>query len=633
VREVTALDRFRDALTAHNCKPRGTAARCPAHDDHNPSLSFGPARDYAGVVVNCQRDCHLDDVLAAVGMKVGDLFDEPRQAKQGYAVVAEYPYHDEDGQVLYVKERRWPKDFRQYVPLPNGGKQWKLGGVRRVLYRLPELRADIEAGRDIYLAEGEKDADRLRQDAYAATTWSDGAWKPGARTRWRPEYTQQLAGARSVIPVRDRDESGQQTVTDIKAELEHHGHNVVILEPIEGKDVSDHLDADHSVDELAAWWPPEPEPGASSAADDEATGRWVNLDQFVDGTYSPPCPDLGAAREDGIQFLYRGLWHTVIALTTAGKTTFALWQVKAVLDSGGHVVYIHFEEATPNGIIHRLKGLGVDGEVIRKRFHWGHVDSPWKWGEMAAEIARLEVAPQLAVLDGINAACGLHGWGVKEPESVGLYRVMFVHPLTKIGAAVLSLGHPPKALNRQSESYGYGAAGWLNDVNGIGYRMTASKTPIGKGAKGSSALYVVKDRYGEVQRWGELQSGDGMPWWYMGQFVVDDTLPEDTSGLLPRTAIHVTVPTKNAEGVGRDKIDDLGEQILTHLRETTGRFETVTGLRDSLRAKKVHLSPNDMKPALERLVNRGLIEWPEAVADRKPRPGWLTDSGIDPEEE
>jgi hypothetical protein len=350
--------------------------------------------------------------------------------------------------------------------------------------------------------------------------------------------------------------------------------------------------------------------------------RWVNLDQFLDGTYSPPQPSVGAAREDGIQFLYPAMWHTNIALTTAGKTTFALWQVKAVLESGGHVVYVHFEEANPNGIIHRLKGLGVGTEAIRKRFHWGHVDSPWQWGELAAQTERLEVPPQLAVLDGINAACGMHDWAVKEPESVGLYRAMFVHPLTKIGAAVLSLGHPPKATNRQSESYSYGAAGWLNDVDGVGYRMTASKTPIGKGRKGSSALHVVKDCYGEVERWGELQSGDGMPWYYMGQFVVDDTLPEDTSGILPKTACHITVPAKNEEGAGKDKIDNLADDIMTYLRETTGRFETVNKLKDPLRAKGVHVTDSDVAPALLRLVDRERIEWPE-VPDRKPRPGWL----------
>jgi hypothetical protein len=359
--------------------------------------------------------------------------------------------------------------------------------------------------------------------------------------------------------------------------------------------------------------------------------RWISLGEFLDGTYVPPCPNVGAEREDGIQFLYPGMWHTDIALTTAGKTTFALWEVKSVLESGGHVVYIHFEEASPNGIIHRLKALGVSTDAIRKRFHWGHVNDPWQWGELAAEIQRLEVPPQLAILDGINAACGMHGWDVSVNSSVGLYRAMFVHPLTKVGAAVLSLGHPPKAMNRQSESYSYGAAGWLNDVDGVGYRMTASKTPIGKGVKGSSALYVVKDRYGEVQRWGELQSGDGMPWWYMGQFIVDDAPLADITGAA-QTVIRMTIPARNEEGVGRDRIDGLCDQIIAYLRETTGRFETVNKLKDALRAKGIHVTDSDVAPALLRLAGRGLIVWPD-VEERQPRPGWLTDAAINPEEE
>jgi hypothetical protein len=177
---------------------------------------------------------------------------------------------------------------------------------------------------------------------------------------------------------------------------------------------------------------------------EDSGSRWVDLDQFLDGTYSPPEPSVGAIRDDGISLLYPGMWHTLIGLTTAGKTSLAVWQAKAVLEWGGHVVYIHFEEANPNGIILRLRGLGVSAEVIRKQFHWGHVDSAWSWGEMAAQIERLEVPPLLAILDGTNAACGIHGWDVSVNSSVGLYRAMFVHPLTKVGAAVLSLGHPPK---------------------------------------------------------------------------------------------------------------------------------------------------------------------------------------------
>ena len=300
---------------------------------------------------------------------------------------------------------------------------------------------------------------------------------------------------------------------------------------------------------------------------EEAISRWLNLD---DGTYSPPQPSVGAARDDMIQLLYPGRWHTVVGLMTAGKTSLALWHVKAVLAEAGHVIYVHFEEPNPGGIIHRLLGIGVSKEVIRKRFHWPEDGTvPWEPGEMAREVVRLEDTPMLAVLDGINAACGIHGWDVSVNASVGEYRNMFVFPLTSLGTAVLSLGHPPKASNRQGESYSYGAAGWLNDVDGVGYRMTSSKTPITKGGKGSSALYVVKDRYGEVQRWGEIQTeGKDLPWWYMGQFVVDDTPTADPYGNA-QTVMHLTIPAKaGEEGARRDKYDELGVQVVTYLQGT-----------------------------------------------------------------
>lgn len=451
------------------------------------------------------------------------------------------------------------------------------------------------------------------------------------------------------LTVQARHDSALKTVMALcrLGEQGHHGVNSAIAElknrfvNLVSKDRADDTEGpeyqrmvDGGVVKVLADPTPEENKRCCGSADyqevSEPGGRWVNLDQYLDGTYTPPQPSIGAAREDGIQFLYPAMWHTNIALTTAGKTTFALWQVKAVLDWGGHVVYIHFEEANPNGIIHRLKGLGVNTEVIRKRFHWGHVDTKWRWGELAAEIEHLEVPPHLAILDGINAACGMHDWQVKEPESVGLYRAMFVHPLTKIGAAVLSLGHPPKAVNRQSESYSYGAAGWLNDVDGVGYRMTASKTPISKGARGSSALYVVKDRYGGVQQSGELQSDKEMAWWYMGQFVVDDSAGDDLIGS-PQTVIQMTVPATNTEGQPKDALDTLGQHVIDYLKSTTGRFESVRKLGDKLRAKGGYkFTQNDLAPALERLANSGLIEWPEVTSGS--RPGWLTDMPMSFEE-
>ena len=76
---------------------------------------------------------------------------------------------------------------------------WNLEGVRRVLYRLPE----VLAAEEVMLVEGEKDADRLRALGFVATTNPQGAGK------WRPEYAETLAGKRVVI-LPDNDEAGRK---------------------------------------------------------------------------------------------------------------------------------------------------------------------------------------------------------------------------------------------------------------------------------------------------------------------------------------------------------------------------------------------------------------------------------------
>jgi hypothetical protein len=259
--------------------------------------------------------------------------------------------------------------------------------------------------------------------------------------------------------------------------------------------------------------------------------------------------------------------------------------------------------------------------VIRKRFHFPE-DRPWHLGEMERELALLEDVPMLAVLDGINTACGTHGWDVEKNGSVVEYRAMFVAPLTRLGTTVLSLGHPVKAMKRQSESYSYGAAGWLNDVDGVGYRMSASTSmPIGRGKKGGSAIYSVKDRHGEVERWGVHQEGEGTPWYYMGQFMVDNTPLADLTGAA-QTVCHLTVPAVAEEGGGKTRTDFLADDVLSYLRGTTGKFPTFTDLDTKLRARNVKFSKSDLPVALQKLVDRGLLEWPDVEGNRK-RPGWL----------
>jgi putative DNA primase/helicase len=97
-------------------------------------------------------------------------------------IAATYDYRDETGALLYQAVRFEPKGFSQRRPDGNGGWIWKLDDARRILYRLPELIATpIET--TIYIPEGEKDVDRLREVGLAATLQQRGRRQMATRIR------------------------------------------------------------------------------------------------------------------------------------------------------------------------------------------------------------------------------------------------------------------------------------------------------------------------------------------------------------------------------------------------------------------------------------------------------------------
>ncbi len=49
-------------------------ACCPAHDDRDPSLSIKEAHD-GKVLLHCWSGCTADDIVAAIGLELSDLFE------------------------------------------------------------------------------------------------------------------------------------------------------------------------------------------------------------------------------------------------------------------------------------------------------------------------------------------------------------------------------------------------------------------------------------------------------------------------------------------------------------------------------------------------------------------------------
>jgi hypothetical protein len=217
--------------------------RCPAHDDRHASLTIGEGRD-GRLLLHCKAGCVLEAILAPLGLAPRDLFPTTR-ATPKKRVVAIYDYENADGVLAYQIVRYEPKDFRQRRPTGDGKWIWKMDGVERVLYHLPQLSDEPIA----YVVEGEKDADRLRAIALPGTT------APGGAGKWHSAYVEQLlaAGVTHVVILPDNDDPGRDHAVAIATSCHAAGLIVKIVAlpgvPLKG-DLSDFLDAGHTRDEL-----------------------------------------------------------------------------------------------------------------------------------------------------------------------------------------------------------------------------------------------------------------------------------------------------------------------------------------------------------------------------------------------
>jgi hypothetical protein len=74
---MTAAAKILERLTGvKQTAPGRWMAICPAHEDRSPSLSIREMDD-GRVLIYCFASCGAGDVLAAIGLRMGDLFDKP----------------------------------------------------------------------------------------------------------------------------------------------------------------------------------------------------------------------------------------------------------------------------------------------------------------------------------------------------------------------------------------------------------------------------------------------------------------------------------------------------------------------------------------------------------------------------
>lgn len=197
---------FVASVEAHTGQPgrrtgKETLLLCPGHDDHHRSLNVRQGDDGRPLVQCRSRSCTYEDICRAIGREPREFM--PSNGSQRKRIVATYDYTDEAGELLFQVVRYEPKDFRQRRPDGKGDWIWKLANTRRVLFRLPQVRAAIERGEPIVFVEGEKDVLALESAGLTATCNPMGAGK------WNRSYIELLRDAAEVWTIPDDDDAGR----------------------------------------------------------------------------------------------------------------------------------------------------------------------------------------------------------------------------------------------------------------------------------------------------------------------------------------------------------------------------------------------------------------------------------------
>lgn len=366
LKRLAGLEPYRRYLDLKPSTGGNYKAVCPFHADKNPSLvvyadarhhcfaceAHGDALDLIQYLDSCDIKTARERLEEIVGVSAPKIPQGPGEIK------AVYRYTDEEGELLFEVVRYEPKNFRQRRPDPNGGMTWKLGDVRKPLYRLPQvLQSEV-----VWVVEGEKDADTLCKMGQVGTTTAGGSNAP-----WLSEHTDALTG-RTVFLVPDNDEPGRKRVARLAEALTGAANEVLVVEiPAPHKDITDYVNSGATIADLRALV------GAARAA---AKTRWWEGLTDIAWLKSKPLEFLvdGVIHMDAITLLVgppgsmKSYASLDIAKAVAGGLRFAGKKVNGQRP----VLYIDAENPLPV-VVARRSFLGIPAGIPLK--YWGRFDA------------------------------------------------------------------------------------------------------------------------------------------------------------------------------------------------------------------------------------------------------------------
>lgn len=266
-------------------RPGQWQARCPAHEDAAPSLGVAMGDD-GRALLTCRAGCETEDVLAAVGLELRDLFERDAEPVTVRRESPRLRVGDGDvdgwhaallgnaaalGRLEELRGWSWAAAVLAGVGLADGAVTFpyrsadgELAGVGRYLPNAatrngaPKLKADAGSRRELfpaperypaskgvlYVTEGEPDALRALSCGVAAVS------VPGVQG-WRREWAERFRGRRVVVCF-DCDGPGREAAARVAGDLAGFADvRLLDLDPErdDGFDLSDFLAAARSVAE------------------------------------------------------------------------------------------------------------------------------------------------------------------------------------------------------------------------------------------------------------------------------------------------------------------------------------------------------------------------------------------------
>ena len=226
----------------------------------------------------------------------------------------------------------------------------------------------------------------------------------------------------------------------------------------------------------------------------------ADVGAVIDGGLEPDEADF-LTRTDGRALLYAGKMHMLQAEPSSGKSWLALAAAMEVLDAGGSVVYLDYEDAA-KGILGRLLALGADPDAVRERFRYAQIVGGFGAPERTELFALLDdLNADLVVIDGVAEALTRDGLSEDSATDYVSWIEKLPRPIAKTGAAVLLLDHvakDPEARGRWAR----GTGAKLGAIDGAAYHVKVASA-FSRRRAGIVRLVIAKDRTGGVGSIGE----------------------------------------------------------------------------------------------------------------------------------